>query len=113
MQHIDSATIDRLYSSFVELEHAISAARETLLSKGQTSPMLLERLDSYDEILNKQRQLAETLCEKIESKEWDSVSRIVSLINGLSCMLRNDTREILISDSLVSEREEYSKEQYC
>ncbi len=113
MQHIDSTTIDTLYSSFVELESAISNARETLLEKGDVSQNLLERLNSYDEILNKQRSLTETLCQKIESKEWDAVSRIVSLINGLSSMLRNDTREILISNSLISEKEEFSKEHFC
>ena len=87
--------IDRLFSSFAELEQAIGSAKVTLQSKPNVPAELLKRIESYDGILAKQRGLASSLCEHISKGNWDEVSRHVNLINGLSAMIRDDARAIL------------------
>lgn len=92
---MQNAIMDRLFSSFIELEQAIHSARKTLASRGEVPAEILERLDSYDTILAKQRSLASILCEHINNGNWDEVGRHVNLINGLSAMIRDDARAIL------------------
>ncbi|MCB0359148.1 MAG: hypothetical protein KDD44_05920 [Bdellovibrionales bacterium] len=87
--------IKRLFESFGELERAISAARVTLESKQQPPKELLDHIEMYEEILDKQRTLATALCGHAALGEWDEVARHVRLINGLSAMIRDDARDIL------------------
>lgn len=98
--------IERLFASFGDLERAIGSARETLAKKGEIPSDILQRLDSYDGILIKQRNLAASLCESINRGDWDEVSRNVTLINGLSAMIRDDARQILSSLSLNSDHKQ-------
>ena len=87
--------INRLFSSFAELEGAIESAKKTLAAKSSVSPELIQRLQSYDGVLLKQRGLATELCRHISAGNWDEVTRHVGLINGLSAMIRDDARAIL------------------
>lgn len=95
--------VQRLFTSFVELEQAIHSAKDTLEKKGNVPTTVIQRLNSYDGILAKQRLLASELCEFINKGNWDEVSRHVNLINGLSAMIRDDARAILSSLSLNSD----------
>jgi len=92
---MESNIIERLFASFSELELAITKARNTLNNRESVPDGVLKRLQSYDTILVKQRSLAVALCEAITKKDWEEVSRHVSLINGLSAMIRDDARAIL------------------
>ena len=106
---MQSNIIDRLYASFQDLETAIESAKSTLAKKKNVPEEILERLNSYDGILAKQRGLASELCGHIEHGNWDEVSRHVSLINGLSAMIRDDARAILSAlteDNQASEEDE-------
>ncbi len=91
----NTGIIERLFSSFSALEQAIESAKSTLAKKESVPGEILERIKSYDTILSKQRTLATSLCEHINSGNWDEVSRHVNLINGLSSMIRDDARAIL------------------
>jgi len=102
--------IERLFSSFSDLEKAIHSARSTLEQREQVPDEVIARLKSYDDILAKQRGLAETLCSHIRGGNWDEVTRHVSLINGLSAMIRDDARAILTSLALNSDRAEGDSE---
>ena len=102
--------IDRLFSSFTDLEKAIESAKVTLSKKATVPPEILERIRSYDGILLKQRALASTLCDHINKGNWDEVSRHVGLINGLSAMIRDDARAILSSLSLNSDPKQDDEE---
>lgn len=106
--------IERLFSSFSELETAIAGAKKTLQQKENVPSEVFERLGSYDTILAKQRGFAKALCAHIERGNWDEVSRHVSIINGLSALIRDDARAILSSLSLNSDesREDETKH-YC
>lgn len=95
--------IERLFASFTELEQAIDSAKDTLARKDNVPQQIFERLQSYDGILVKQRSLALALREHMNSGNWDEVSRHVSLINGLSAMIRDDARSILSTLALNSD----------
>lgn len=99
----DNNIIERLYSSFSELEQAINSARKTLSEKDFVPKEVIERLSSYDGILEKQRNLASKLQGHINSGNWDEVTRHVTLINGLSAMIRDDARAILSTLALNSD----------
>ncbi len=101
MEH--TGVLDRLFSSFHELETAIGSAKETLARRGGVPAEVIKRLDSYDGILAKQRNLAAILCEHITSGNWDEVNRHVNLINGLSALIRDDARAILSALSVNSD----------
>lgn len=97
--------INRLFSSFDELEKAIESAKVTLNKRTSIPEDVLQRIGSYDEILRKQRTLAKTLCTSINQGDWSEVSRVVNLINGLSTLIRDDAKAILSSLSLNSDIE--------
>lgn len=105
--------INRLFQSFTELESAILSAKETLKRKGNVPTEVIARLDSYDGILEKQKRLADELCEHIREGNWDQVSRHVGLINGLSAMIRDDARAILSSLALNSDEGEGEELNFC
>ena len=111
---MQSNIIERLFASFTDLEQAITKARVTLRERPSVPEGVMKRLESYDSILSKQRALAVSLCEAISKKDWDEVSRNVSLINGLSAMIRDDAKAILqaISDNTDSLTENET-ENFC
>lgn len=92
---VKKIVINRLFQSFAELDRAIAQAKETLRSKKSVSQEILDRVDMYEEILEKQKSLATTLCGHASLGNWDEVARHVKLINGLSFMIRDDAREII------------------
>ncbi len=106
----DNHIINRLYRSFEELEVAISSAKKTLQAKSNVPESVIERINSYDGILDKQRKLAQKLCLFINEGDWDEVARHVGLINGLSAMIRDDARAILSSLALNSDHAEENEE---
>lgn len=95
--------VARLFASFTDLEHAINSAKKTLAEKESIPEEIVKRLNSYDTILTKQRTLATSLCEEMARGNWDEVSRLVGLINGLSSMIRDDARAILSALALNSD----------
>jgi hypothetical protein len=101
---MQDSIIERLFNSFSELEQAIESAKATLSKKKFVPNEVIERLNSYDGILLKQRNLANSLCSYIENGEWEEVSRHVGLINGLSSLIRDDARAIL--SSLMSDNDQ-------
>ncbi len=88
-------TIQKLLSSFDELERAILSARDTFSRTVVPPAGMLERIQVYETILAKQRSLADELCRHVTLGDWQEVSRHVQLINGLSSMIRDDAKEIL------------------
>lgn len=96
--------IERLFTSFSDLEDSINNAKITLAAKGEIPSHVVERLSSYDSILGKQRRLALQLAKHMSDGNWDEVARHVGLINGLSSMIRDDARSILSSLALNSDK---------
>jgi hypothetical protein len=91
---VQKIVIRRLFQSFVELDRAIASAKATLANREDAPKELIQRIRTYEEILDKQRSLATSLCGHASLGNWEEVSRHVKLINGLSYMIRDDAREI-------------------
>lgn len=87
--------IGRLFESFTELERAIKTAKMALCNKDNPPRELMERIRSYEGILEKQRSLANALCSHVSDSNWDEVDRHVKIINALSSMIRDDAREVV------------------
>ncbi len=94
---MNKVIINKLFESFDSLENAILNAKKTLSKKSDVPKDILDRIDNYEEILNKQRLLALSLNNHSKNGNWDEVSRHIKLINSLSTMIRDDAREILFS----------------
>ena len=90
-QHI----FGNLFLSFSRLEKAIETAKSCVSANQSASKEILNRLHSYEEILYKQKQLANALCTHTAHRDWNEVSRHIKIINGLSRMIRDDAREIV------------------
>ncbi len=98
--------ISRLFESFSELDRAIRTAKTALSRKKNPPKELLDRIDSYEQILNKQRALAGELCRYVTEGNWNEVARHVTLINSLSSMIRDDAREVVAGIQPVFSPEE-------
>lgn len=92
---VEKLIIERLRKSFDELDRAIQTAKGTLTARASVPVEILDRIDSYEDILIKQRKFAIDLQSYIEKENWFEVTRHIQIINGLSGMIRDDAREIL------------------
>jgi hypothetical protein len=89
--------IQKLFASFTDLELAIKSARQTLAQKESVPANVFIRLNNYEEILEKQKLMAMELVRYLEMGNMEEVSKIVSKINALSQMIRDDAKEVLSS----------------
>ncbi len=94
--------VDKLLSSFSDLERSIAVTRESLAEKPGVPGDVLSRLDQYLEMVNKQKYIADELRAQIESGNWEQVARNVKLINGLSALIREDAQQILASAAYLA-----------
>ena len=90
----NNEVIKRLFSSFDELESSIDVAKKALSIRVPLQQALLQRISNYEDVLMKQRKLADRLCDYIARADWDEVNRHVRLINGLSAMIYGDAKEL-------------------
>ena len=103
---VDKLIVSRLLESFSELERAIQSAKSALGKKAEPAKSLLDRINSYEDILEKQRILASSLCKYVATGDWGEVARHVKIINGLSAMIRDDAREVVAGIRTPLTREE-------
>lgn len=95
-QNNDSTQIvSRLLQSFSDLEKAIEGAKSNLKENIKIPDSVLERLESYSDILDRQRELARILEAHVTAGNLSEVSRHITLINGLSGMIIDDARGLL------------------
>ena len=95
-QNSDSTQIvSRLLQSFSDLEKAIEGAKSNLKENVKIPDSVLERLESYSDILDRQRELAQVLESHVTTGNLTEVARHISLINGLSGMIIDDARGLL------------------
>lgn len=87
--------IQRLLNSFSVLEQAINGARENLSSKEQVPSDVLHRIESYSELLSKQKSVAGEIMECVKNADWEMVARKIQIINGLLDMIRQDAKDIV------------------
>lgn len=85
----------KLMRSFDELDRCIEITKAELLAKDNMPADVLARVEQYSAIVDHQRSLAGELQTAIHEKNWDEISRLVRLINGMSVMIRDDAQSIL------------------
>lgn len=109
---MSDSIVDKLLSSFDELERCIVVTKQVLGGKEGVPVDILQRVDQYSDIVGKQRSLALELRQFIEQQNWSEVGRRVKIINGLSTMIRDDAQSILAAaysgDELPAEKQQLS-----
>lgn len=89
--------LTKLSESFDELDRCINITKKVLEDKKGVPQEILERVNQYGDIVEKQRKMAVQLRQFISEQNWEEVTRHVKLINGLSSMIRDDAHAILSS----------------
>ncbi len=87
--------IEKLMSSFNELDRCINVTLDIFASKGEIPAEIIRRVQQYATIVEKQKELALSLESNIKDQNWLEVARLVKVINGLSAMIRDDAVAIL------------------
>lgn len=87
--------VDRLLNSFSVLESAINGAKLNLASREHVPAAILQRIESYTDLLSKQKQIAHELSDAVDNADWSDVAHKIKLINGLLDLIRQDAREIV------------------
>ena len=92
---MNKIVISKLLESFTELETSIRSAKLALTKRENAPQELVDRVENYERILDKQRRLADEMWNQVAVSNWAEVGRYVKLINGLSAMIRDDAREVV------------------
>ena len=87
--------IEQLFFSLRELEQAISQTKVNLAGVCASKPELVQRLECYEEVLRKQKVLAENLQRQVDNENWEQVARYVELIRGSSLLIQLDSQSMI------------------
>ena len=87
--------IERLFASIQNLEDSIAQARATLGAAPNAPADVISRLDSYKGICEMQRRFAHSIAKELVSGNFQEVSRLVNLVNGLSAMILDDVKVVV------------------
>ncbi len=91
---MSGAVVRKLFESLDELERSIGSAKRSLGKRDPIPLELLRRVTDYENILKKQRKLAQELCKHVVAENWAEVARHTRLINAFSAMIYNDALEL-------------------
>lgn len=89
--------IDELFSSLTNLEQVIEETKKTLQHGSEPRHDIVQRLKCYEEVLHKQKVLAQALSRHLADQNWDQVRRHVDLIRGSSLLIQLDSESIISS----------------
>lgn len=92
---VNKLAIRRIFESFSQLEKAVNLAKQDFEKYENPPADALARIESYEEILEKQRSLATALCGHSALGNYEEVVRHIKLINSYSIMIRDDAREVI------------------
>ena len=94
---------EQLMQSFNELDDCINRTKQSLSNRIGVPREVLQRVDTYGEILLKQKALALGLKSQIEVKNWDEAARHIKIINALSGMIKEDAQAVLLGTGRVED----------
>ncbi|MCB0345330.1 MAG: hypothetical protein KDD66_09430 [Bdellovibrionales bacterium] len=92
--------VKKLFDSIAELERSVDLAKRAFASSAIVRNDLLDRVNQYDSVLHKQRQLVSQLTDCVEREDWPEVTRHIKLINGLSSLIHEDARSLIAEISV-------------
>jgi hypothetical protein len=84
-----------MFDALSKLEKAVEAAAESMRSAKVQDATMLNRIDSYKEIIRRQHSLLEDLQRASDRKDWREVSRLTNLVHGSSLMIKVDAGFLL------------------
>lgn len=87
--------ISKIVNALDELEGALGAAKSSIAAVDSEDSMLKVRIESYEEILRRQRGLVHDLSVAMTTQNWGEVSRLGELVRGSSLMIKVDAGFIL------------------
>lgn len=87
--------VNKLKVEFATLRSVIANAKGTLAAKPNCPPDVLDRLNSYTEMVGKQEAMIPELEQAIKQGNAEGTALFVQKINGLSNFIREDARDIL------------------
>ena len=91
----DALIIEKLSDSFDRLDDCIRSTQLTLKERQNVPQDVRVRVESYGEIVLKQRKLLGNLRVYLNNNNWTEVGRHIRLIDSLSSMIREDAQAIL------------------
>ena len=89
-------TMSKLEQSIQHLEISVTAAREKIAQKYGVKHPTVVRLDGYFPSILGQKKYVQELSKALENQNEDEVSRLVSIINSISLMIKEDARDIFL-----------------
>jgi chromosome segregation ATPase len=87
--------ISKIVNALDELEGALATAKDSIKSIDTDDSMIKVRIESYQEILRRQRTLVHDLSVAMHTQNWGEVSRLGELVRGSSLMIKVDAGYIL------------------
>lgn len=97
LKTLKDSVIQKLSGSFANLERAITGAKERLCDNPNVAAGVVERIAQYEVVLAKQKSIADSLAESFAKEDFNEISRQINLINGLSSMIIEDAKQIIVS----------------
>lgn len=93
--------IEKTRASIDKLEQAVTSAR-THLEKTRPNEEVLNRINLYPSLIRKQRELISELEMNLRNNSYGDIGIIVDKINSLSCMIKDDAKELfdLLSNNI-------------
>ncbi len=87
--------ISKIVNALDELEAAIASAKASVKGVDTDDSMLQARIESYEEILRRQRSLVHDLSVAMNNQDWTEVCRLGELVRGSSLLIKVDAGFIL------------------
>jgi hypothetical protein len=95
MKPEDQTLLINLKESLDYLEGTIDQVEVKISNNSTISPNVLDRLKTYKEMVNKQRTFCREIEQCLENNNTYQAYQLLSKINGLSQMIRDDAVSIL------------------
>jgi hypothetical protein len=92
---MSSDIISKIVNALNELEVAIKSAKQSVLAVDGDDSMLKSRIESYEEILRRQRGLVHDLSVAMTNQNWPEVARLGELVRGSSLLIKVDAGFII------------------
>ncbi len=93
--YMSTDLISKIVNALDELEGALATAKDSIKTLDTEDSMLKVRIESYQEILRRQRSLVHDLSVAMHTQNWSEVSRLGELVRGSSLMIKVDAGFIL------------------
>ena len=86
-----------MFDALTKLEMAVEAAAQSIRIAKVQDKTVLDRISSYKEIIRRQHALIADIKQASAREDWREVSRMTSLVQGASLMIKVDAGFLISS----------------